>query len=146
LPSGFLSQASSTIGNGTQIGGLTINGGATSTELTIVGDTTNLPFQVQSGSNGFIVSADGTQFYPRVANTNWLGNGSNYFARVYANQLEIDSLNARGSTVSLEVPLLPSGSTATLGNTSNFYSHAYITGASSTLLSNTGTAYFGGTA
>jgi hypothetical protein len=80
LPSGFLSQASSTIGNGTQAGGLTISGGATTTGNALVQGTfistglatfnggANAPTTLSVGQNSPPVGTD--MFWLRTSSFN----------------------------------------------------------------------------
>ncbi|MDE2213296.1 MAG: hypothetical protein KGJ34_02070, partial [Patescibacteria group bacterium] len=58
LPSGFLSEASSTIGNGTQAGGLTISGGATTTGNAYIAGS--LGIQTVSPTSGYALDVNGS--------------------------------------------------------------------------------------
>lgn len=70
---GFISTASSTVGNGSQIGGLTVSGGATTTGNLLVGGTTG----VTLSGNGAGITFSGTGTHDITAQSGSLRIGSN---------------------------------------------------------------------
>ncbi|MBI2610881.1 excisionase family DNA-binding protein [Candidatus Kaiserbacteria bacterium] len=142
LPSGFLSQASSTIGGGGQATGLTIFGGATTTSLLVVqgtGTSTfsgNISVTGNINLNGYLLQDDA----PFIG-SQWTTSGSNIYYNTGnvgigtsspTNRLEVAGNTFLGGNV------IATGTITSTSNSANTFPYA-----SSTALTVSGTGYFG---
>ncbi len=104
LSNGFLSSASSTIGNGTQAGGLTVSGGATTTGDAYIGGSllvggSNITLGTSTSNLLVVNSAIGSNVVPSGNKIYDLGSPAFFWRNAYVDTLNVNNLSVASSSI-----------------------------------------------